>query len=272
MTSPAPDRAPSSSTSSPPATPAPSSPAPSSSTRPTSSGSSSKVMESPVLPISLLAAGLYLCWFGVHYWRSDVKWPTDPIKALLTGKPIPDATKSQDQQQLAQDWFQNLFGGSFGPVLPGAGGEAPAGGAGAVFTGANSQIAVTALKYSGSGYVFGGNADRVGNWDCSSFVFYVLAHDLGLSVLGHKWGDPGVPPHAHGPVASQYKLIGIGVSRPAAGDVVAWNTHVGIALDANRIVSARTPAEGVGTSTIDGTSRSINEVPTFRRIQLGSAI
>ena len=47
-----------------------------------------------VVPLFMIGIGLYLSWFGVHYWRdSSVKWPTDPIKAALTGKGLPTATK-----------------------------------------------------------------------------------------------------------------------------------------------------------------------------------
>ncbi len=46
----------------------------------------------PIIPVTILGVGLYLAWFGVHYWRTDVKWPSDPVKAVLTGKPLPDNT------------------------------------------------------------------------------------------------------------------------------------------------------------------------------------
>ena len=43
----------------------------------------------PVIPVVLIALGGYLAWFGVHYWRQDEKWPSDPIKAALQGKGLP---------------------------------------------------------------------------------------------------------------------------------------------------------------------------------------
>jgi hypothetical protein len=43
----------------------------------------------PVIPLAILGAGLYLAWFGVHYWGSDTRWPSDPVKAVLTGKSLP---------------------------------------------------------------------------------------------------------------------------------------------------------------------------------------
>lgn len=256
MTAPTTDRPPASSS-------PPSSPPRSSSTGP------GKTRESPILPIALIAIGGYLAWFGVHYWRSDTKWPTDPIKALLQGKPVPAAVVGSQAGDAVAALFAADSSGGPGAAAGGPSGGGILGGVAGIAVAGNAAIAAAALKYQGTGYQFGGRADKPGNWDCSSFVFYVLAHDLGLTVLGHKWGDPGVPPHEHGPVASAYKMIGTAVSVPAAGDIVAWNTHVGIALDSTRIVSARTPAEGVGTSSISGTSQSINETPVFRRITLG---
>lgn len=54
--------------------------------------------DAPLIPVLIMAGGAYLCWFGVHYWRSDVTWPTDPIKAVLTGKPLPDPTYASYQK------------------------------------------------------------------------------------------------------------------------------------------------------------------------------
>jgi Lysozyme like domain len=50
------------------------------------------VADAPIIPVSLLVVGGYLAWFGVHYWRTDVKWPSDPVKAALTGNPAPTGT------------------------------------------------------------------------------------------------------------------------------------------------------------------------------------
>ena len=47
------------------------------------------VGDSPVIPLAIIGTGMYLAWFGVHYWRSDVKYPTDPLKAVLQGKGLP---------------------------------------------------------------------------------------------------------------------------------------------------------------------------------------
>lgn len=48
----------------------------------------------PAIPTALIITGAYLAWFGVHYWRADPGWPSEPVKAVLTGKPLPEAHKS----------------------------------------------------------------------------------------------------------------------------------------------------------------------------------
>ena len=53
--------------------------------------------DAPVVPILLVAFGAYLTWFGVHYWRTDTAWPSDPLKAVLTGKPIPVPQRTSAQ-------------------------------------------------------------------------------------------------------------------------------------------------------------------------------
>lgn len=46
----------------------------------------------PIIPVLLIGIGGYLTWFGVHYWRQDVKWPSDPIKSVLQGNGLPAST------------------------------------------------------------------------------------------------------------------------------------------------------------------------------------
>jgi hypothetical protein len=50
--------------------------------------------DAPVVPLLIVVGGAYLTWFGVHYWRSDTRWPTDPLAAVLTGKEIPTPDRS----------------------------------------------------------------------------------------------------------------------------------------------------------------------------------
>lgn len=85
--------------------------------------------DAPVIPLVLLGAGMYLAWFGVHYWRSSVRWPTDPVKAVLQGKPppapgqpeaSPHAQLTADVQALQPDTGSS--GGSGGSGAGGSGG------------------------------------------------------------------------------------------------------------------------------------------------------
>jgi cell wall-associated NlpC family hydrolase len=194
------------------------------------------VGDAPVVPLVILGVGLYLAWFSIHYWRRDVKWPTDPVKNVLTGKPIPDAgaTPATHQTILTAE-VQAASEGSTPPTSSG-------GSAGAT----GSAIADDALKYQGAGYVWGGNASRPGNWDCSSFVSYVLGHDLGLPLPGGHWGDPGFPPHAHGPTTLQYLLYGepVDLKDIQPGDLIVSTVHIGICIGGGKMISAQDPQLG----------------------------
>jgi NlpC/P60 family len=140
-------------------------------------------------------------------------------------------------------------------------------------------IASDALGYAGASYVFGGRGDRPGDWDCSSFVSYVLGHDFGMILPGGgRYGDPAYPPHYHGPVVTAYAgwagaaPLPAG-QRPAAGDLCIWNGigangHIGIAVDATTMISAlnhvsgtvHTPITGYGPAGVSVEFRRIAEV------------
>jgi cell wall-associated NlpC family hydrolase len=213
---------------------------------------------SPVIPVALLIIGGYLSWFAIHYFKSDTKWPTDPIKSILTGGDITTVTYTGEQQRV----------GAVKANLTQVLGAVRAGGAGD-----GNAIVAAAQSYIGKGYVYGGAAAAPGDWDCSSFVSYVLGHDLGLPLPGGHWGDPGFPPNAHGPATGSYLLYGSPIDRTAlaAGDLVVWSSHMGIAISNTQVIAARDPQEGVGVSSIDGTTSSLNETPHFRRITTTSA-
>jgi cell wall-associated NlpC family hydrolase len=107
-----------------------------------------------------------------------------------------------------------------------------------------AQIANDAQRFVGAGYVFGGApAKGVGNWDCSSFVNYVVGFDVGLAIprypAGHYDGS------THGPVTMEwFAWIGaVTVSTNGddalPGDLCCWQTHMGIAIGGGQMVSAR---------------------------------
>jgi cell wall-associated NlpC family hydrolase len=226
----------------------------------------------PIIPVALMLGGAYLAWFGVYYWGSDTRWPTDPIKSLLTGNGIPAPDRSARADAIltpAQSAAALAAGGS---ALAQAGSQvfpnAPTGPvAGPVAPGSRSAIATYAQRYVGQGYVWGGPADRPGNWDCSSFTSYVLGHDNGLRLPGGgKYGDPGYPPHDHGPTTVEYQLFGqpLIASQVGPGDLIVSSTHMGIAVSSTEYVSALNPS--AGTKIENWTVGFPGGPPIFRRV------
>lgn len=139
---------------------------------------------------------------------------------------------------------------------------------------AGSSIAAAALRYRGAGYVYGGPASTPGNWDCSSFVSYVLGHDLRLTLPGGgKFGSPGYPPNAHGPVVTSYSSWtgAAAVASPQAGDLCCWvgggpSGHIGIAISGTQMISALNPAQGTMVTAIMGTG-PVGAPLVFRRVK-----
>lgn len=214
------------------------------------------VGDAPLFPVLMIVSGLYLAWFSIHYWASDTAWPSDPIKAILTGKPIPVSDRGAAAKAAVEDLHA---GQQVGTIAAGAGSAFASVGGGA--------IASAALVYQGTGYAWGGPADKPGNWDCSSFVSYVLGHDLGQSLPGGgKYGQVGYPPHTHGPTTLDYLMFGTAVARSkvAPGDLIVSSEHMGIVINDSQYISARTPAKGVG---IDNLSDPFpGGTPVFRRV------
>jgi hypothetical protein len=78
----------------------------------------------PVIPVILMGIGVYLAWFAVHYWRSDTKWPTDPVKDVLTGKGLEAPAGQTSAAQIKQNAENPSAPGSIASA-PGAAGSAP---------------------------------------------------------------------------------------------------------------------------------------------------
>lgn len=135
-------------------------------------------------------------------------------------------------------------------------------------------IAAAAKRYDGEGYVYGGTAARPGDWDCSSFISYVLGHDLGLALPGGRWGGPGMPPAVHGPVVLDYVswsgAAPVPAGQQAPGDLVCWpgagtGGHIGFVQGPNQMTSALDSQYGTATTPIQGYGPS--DVFVFRRVK-----
>lgn len=134
-------------------------------------------------------------------------------------------------------------------------------------TASGQAIASTASQYEGHCYRFGGvpHKDGSGCWDCSSFSNYCLWRN-GLAVPGGIYD-----PETHGPNTLIYAAwsgavtIGHKGSVARAGDLAVWQTHMGICLGPDSMISAQTPATGTRKSGIDGFMPG--ELLSIRRIK-----
>lgn len=140
-----------------------------------------------------------------------------------------------------------------------------------VGTGSATGVAIAndAMKYKGAGYVYGGPADKPGDWDCSSFVSYVLGHDFNMALPnGGHYGAAGFPPHSHGPVTTDFFNMGTEVPRSQvqAGDLIIWHPHIGIAISNTTMISAQDEQLGTGTAGIDDASKYFGAQPRCQRV------
>jgi hypothetical protein len=153
------------------------------------------VGDSPVVPLFLIGAGMYLAWFGVHYWRSDVKYPTDPIKAVLQGKGLPSATKTPTADEAAvlaaakQQSQGQALSSTLGTTPPP--GIAAAGGSGSASANVNTG------KLLAAGYGWGpGSKDwpyLYSGWQAESSWSVTAAYDH-ADPYNHAYGIPQANP------------------------------------------------------------------------------
>lgn len=116
-------------------------------------------------------------------------------------------------------------------------------------------IANDALRYNGAGYMYGGApANGIGKWDCSSFVSWVMGHDMKMSVPMYPNGS--YTGHAHGPTAAQYLVwsgaTSIARNAASAGDLACWVTHIGIVTGPDQMISAYSTRTGTLVTGING--------------------
>lgn len=175
--------------------------------------------------LSSVAIGSVLLWSGIKGWNLS-----RTIGEIITGKP-PSGTN------------ENLL------TSPNAnaGGNASVG-----FT--SSGTANDALQYQGHSYSYGGAPGKDGKnpWDCSSFVNWVIGHDLKRAIPGYGPGQ--YDGSIHGPPTGSWLawMTHIQQSQAQAGDLVVSATHMGIVIGPNQMISALNSQLGTRITPIAG--------------------
>lgn len=127
---------------------------------------------------------------------------------------------------------------------------------------AGNPVAVDADRYVGLGYVYGGApATGRGHWDCSSFVNWVVGHDLGMAIPGYAAGKYTGAEHGPDTIAWAGWPGASHVASPAAGDIVIWagagtGGHMGIVTGPDQMISALNSREGTRKTQIQGVGPS----------------
>lgn len=192
--------------------------------------------------LAYTSAGAVVLWSGIKGWSIS-----STFKALLGGITPSSSTEPIDTSTVETTSEAPAAGGATG-----------------------SAIADDALKYEGHGYVFGGPSNPTGGWDCSSFVSYVLGHDLGLKIPGGTWASVTDNGKSHGPVSAQYMLYGTGIkaAQAQAGDIIASVDHVGFIVTNNggsgTMISAQD--EQLGTGVSNWPAGFPGGIPVYRRV------
>lgn len=113
------------------------------------------------------------------------------------------------------------------------------------------QLAMTASKYGGHRYVWGGGANPSTGFDCSSFVNMLggMLH-LGLP------GGFAAPSSAHGPATGDWLGFGRMAHVPSGemrmNDLYVSPTHMGVVTGPGRGFAARSTATGTGPQPVGG--------------------
>jgi uncharacterized protein YjbJ (UPF0337 family) len=132
----------------------------------------------------------------------------------------------------------------------------------------NPQIASDALNYEGHSYTYGGVPGTSGKngWDCSSFCNWVIGHDLGGAIPGFAAGSYSGATHGPNTLSWLTTSLATGISQSQLqpGDLIVWQTHMGICIGNSNMISALNAQMATAVTTISG-GAPIGEIAFYRR-------
>ena len=129
----------------------------------------------------------------------------------------------------------------------------------AEFTGLIAEM--KRLGNSAKGYVWGASGPTY--YDCSGLVWKALVN-LGI------YSGPRFTTKTFRNVAANFASPISSVQTPAVGDIVLWEGHhIGVLVGPDTLYSARSPAKGIGTSSVSGDSKYFRSNPTYWRLTRG---
>jgi cell wall-associated NlpC family hydrolase len=206
----------------------------------------------PVKAAYLLAAGggaviLYAGFKGK-------KW-TSALRDITTGK-NPGTDTTAYPISTAQAAYSVTAGGSSVAASP-------------ALTQTGEAISSDAMQYEGAGYTWGGVPGATGRtWDCSSFCNAVIGRDLHLAIPLYAAGT--YHGQSHGPTTLVWLVwtgaFNINRSDVAPGDLIVWQSHMGIAVSNDEYISAYDTQKGTTVMPIKG-GGPFGEVAVPRRLK-----
>lgn len=122
--------------------------------------------------------------------------------------------------------------------------------------GATGSLVAAMQSSVGHAYTFGGAPGPNGTapWDCSSCVNFNANKRSNLPIPGYAVGTFN---SGHGPATGEWLIwtglttIGHDSSVALPGDLCIWETHMGVCVGQNEMISAQNPSSGTKESAID---------------------
>jgi len=205
----------------------------------------------PVKGVYLASAGLGTVILYAGF--KGKKW-TDVTHGLLSGENPASIGQSNPIVTSPVAYQQGTYG--YGGYAVGGGG-----------TVSGRAIAEDALQYQGASYVWAGApGSGAGHWDCSSFCNAVIGRDLGMAIPMYAAGK--YHGQAHGPNTLIW-LVWNGCSRvktAAPGVLAIWQTHMGICVGGNKMISALNGQIGTKVTTIQEAAPG-GEILTLKQLK-----